>query len=93
MQTESQTIEQQTTKCPAWCTKHVSDGEGGIVHKAAVTVGEATVELEYAPNDDPPHNLPILLPEWTDCDTSAACDLALALIKASQLVESEWGQR
>lgn len=77
--------------CPSWCARHVSDGEGGTVHKAAVTVGQAEVELEHAPAESP-QGTPILLPEWMDCDAPAARDLAAALIQAAGIIEGEGGQ-
>lgn len=79
----------QTTKCPQWCSHHRDDGEGSIVHRASVTEGEATVELQVGPEND---GLPILLPEVIECGASAARDLSHALRLAAWVVEGPPGR-
>lgn len=74
--------------CPSWCNAHYTDDDEGYpIHKRVVTVGEASVEIETSPEWD--DGLPIVPPQWNECDASAARDLAAALIEAAQLIEDE----
>ncbi|CAM4122567.1 hypothetical protein [Janibacter anophelis] len=56
-----------------------------LVHRRAVTVGQAGVVLEYAPADGA--DVAVLLPEWPQANVESARYLAAALTQALEQLE------
>lgn len=88
--TEAAVSTKENVRHEPWCTSHRTERDRDEVNEIcrhAVTVGEATVDLEWSPSWETDHDMPIVLPEWFSCDEAGARDLAQALSEATRLIE------